>query len=94
MNEEKHIIKRLVSAFENMNKETLGTTLVVDSIKKSLTNFGWRYKSDIPNVKGIKINCLLENGLIEEKEVKKGEERNSTYYIDGYNEVVMWKNKT
>ena len=94
MNEEKHVIKRLVSSFENINEETLGSVLVIDSIKKSLTNFGWRYKADIPNVKGLKINCLLKNGLIEEMEVKKGEERNSTYYIEGYNDVVMWKNKT
>lgn len=93
MNEEKHIINRLVSSFKNMNEETLGATLVIDSIKKSLTNFGWRYKSDIPNVKGLKINCLLKSGLIEEREIKKGKERNATYYVDGYIEIVMWKNK-
>lgn len=92
MNEEKHIIKRLVYSFENMNDETLGATLVRDSIKKSLTDFGWRYKEDIPNVKGLEINCLLKSGLIEKKEIKKGKERNAKYYVDEYSEIVMWKN--
>jgi len=92
MNEEKHIIKRLVYSFENMNEETLGSVLIIDSLKKSLTDFGWKYKADIPNIKGFKIKCLLKNGNTETKKVKKGLEKNATYYIDDFIDVVMWKN--
>lgn len=93
MNEEQYIIKRIVSVFKNMNEETLGSILIIDSLKKALTDFGWRYKEDIPNVKGFKIKCLMKNGDIEIKEIKKGVEKNATYYVEDFTKIVMWRNK-